>query len=66
MAGCSKKALLAQSNIIKEFRYVDMDGDDSIGLEDMRKFVMSYSDASPTEEGAFENMMETIIDAYSP
>ena len=59
LAGCSKKNLLVEDNIIKEFNYLDMDKDGQIGLNDMRKFMMSYSEDSTEamEEGVLKEMI---------
>ena len=42
-----------------------MDNDGLIGLEDMRKFLMSYSDDDALEDGACENMLYDIIEWWS-
>ena len=66
LAGCSKKNLLVQENIIKEFHYLDMDHDGQIGLEDMRKFLMSYADnaAEATSDGMLQGILEEIVLLY--
>jgi len=60
LAGSSKKNLLCQENIIKEFNYLDVDHDGMIGLEDMRKFLISYSDNVP-ENVEMQTMLREII-----
>ena len=66
LAGCSKKTLLSQENIIKEFSYLDMDKDGVIAYEDIRKFMMSFSDSEQTmQENFLEDMLSEIIQIYT-
>ena len=62
LAGCSKKELLTPENIFKEYNYLDFDKDGLVGLDDIRKFMMSFSDSeSSLEPGYLEGMLSEII-----
>lgn len=73
LAACSKKSLLSNENIIKEFRYLDMDKDNKLGLEDIRKFMLSLKNEDDEDErdidkenAELEEMQKQIIKAYKP
>ena len=62
LAGCNKKDLLTPENIRKEYDYLDFDKDGLVGLEDIRKFMMSFSDSETTMEPNYlEDMLSEII-----
>lgn len=64
LASCSKKNLLSEAHIITEFTYLDMDKDGMIGIDDMRKFLLSYSD-KVLESGEMLKMLQEIACIYS-
>ena len=67
LAACSKKNLLSADNMIKEFRYIDSDQDGEISVDDIRKFLQSYSESSKhCDETSINNMITEIITVYRP
>lgn len=66
LAGCNKKNLLVQEHIIEEFKFLDMDKDGQIGIEDMRKFLMTFSEdaGEAATDAALEAMLEEIVQLY--
>ena len=67
LAGCSKKNLLSSDNMIKEFRYIDSDQDGEISVEDVRKFLQSYSESTKfCDQESISAMILEIITIYRP
>ena len=52
IAGCDKRSLLTEANLLKEFEFLDLDKDNFIGPGDIEKFMYGFASKENIENDA--------------